>query len=155
MLLADEAATESLAGIAAAHLPEQQGPLVVYLHGDLGAGKTSFARGMLRALGEVGPVRSPTYALLAEYATPQGRVVHIDLYRLKEPDELAALGLTDYLPGSRLWLIEWPERAAGLGLPPADVHLHIEVAGSGRRLRFEPVTAAGRQWVATLTAGTG
>lgn len=152
--LADEAATASLAARAAAQLPAT-GPFVIYLQGDLGAGKTSFARGLLAALGEAGPVRSPTYGLLAEYATLQGSVVHVDLYRLRDHGELAALGLADYLPDSRLWLIEWPERAGGQGIPDPDVRLQIQVAGTGRRFRFEPVSESGLRWVAAMTAGSG
>ncbi|HTQ35478.1 MAG TPA: tRNA (adenosine(37)-N6)-threonylcarbamoyltransferase complex ATPase subunit type 1 TsaE, partial [Steroidobacteraceae bacterium] len=94
--LADEAATLALAARLARALPE--GTLIAWLHGELGAGKTTLARGLLHGLGEPGPVRSPTYGLLAEYATPAGPVLHLDLYRLRGPEELAPLGLADYLP---------------------------------------------------------
>jgi len=153
--LADEAATEALAGHAARRLDPGSAPLVVYLEGDLGAGKTSFARGMLRALGETGPVRSPTYGLLAEYGTPAGRVVHIDLYRLRSPAELSALGLADHLPGSLLWLVEWPEKGRGGLMPAADAVLRLEVEGSGRRLEGRALTRAGESWLAGLCADCG
>jgi tRNA threonylcarbamoyladenosine biosynthesis protein TsaE len=150
--LPDEAATEYLAGRAARQLNPGVSPLVLHLQGDLGAGKTSFARGMLRELGEAGPVRSPTYGLLADYETPGGRVVHIDLYRLRAPAELAALGLADQLPGSLLWLVEWPEKGRGGVMPPADALLLLEVEGDGRRLRVEAITPAGRDWLAGICA---
>jgi tRNA threonylcarbamoyladenosine biosynthesis protein TsaE len=151
----DEAATVTLAQRAAALLPNEAKPLVIYLQGDLGAGKTSFARGLIQALGERGPVRSPTYGLVAEYLTPAGRVVHLDLYRLEDPQALESLGLADYLTDSRLWLIEWPARAAGQGLPAADVRLEIEVEDSGRRFRFLAASNVGEQWVARLFADRG
>lgn len=150
--LPDEAATLAHAARLANALPEARAPLVVYLHGDLGAGKTTLARGLLRAMGETGAVRSPTYGLLAEYTPPAGRVLHLDLYRLRGAEELAALGLADYLPESRLWLIEWPERAMGHGLPVADAEVYLDLAGTGRNLRLEPRSPLGAHWVARLNA---
>jgi tRNA threonylcarbamoyladenosine biosynthesis protein TsaE len=149
--LADEAATLAWGARLARALPtDGAGPLVVYLHGDLGAGKTTLARGMLAALGEPGPVRSPTYALLNEYEPAGQRVLHLDLYRLRGAAELAPLGLADHLPGSRLWLIEWPERGAGGALPPPDVHVYLEPEGRARRARLEPASAAGQRWAAAV-----
>jgi tRNA threonylcarbamoyladenosine biosynthesis protein TsaE len=147
--LEDESATLALAGRMAACLPAAES-FVVYLQGNLGTGKTTLTRGVLRALGEQGAVRSPTYGLIAEYDTPQGRVLHLDLYRLRLPEELAALGLEDYLTENRLWLIEWPEQARGARLPPADAVVSIEVEGAGRRLQIAPATDAGHRWVACL-----
>jgi tRNA threonylcarbamoyladenosine biosynthesis protein TsaE len=147
--LPDEPATLAYAARLAGCLPAAaRSPLVLYLHGDLGAGKTTLARGLLQGLGERGPVRSPTYGLVAEYEPAAGRVLHLDLYRLRSPDELLALGLADYLPGSRLWLIEWPEKAGGHGLPAADVEAFLHVQGTGRRIELQPRTAAGHLWVA-------
>ncbi len=151
-VLPDEAATDRFAAHAAQCLPAGQAPLVVHLEGDLGAGKTSFARAMLRALGEAGPVRSPTYGLVAEYDTPRGRVVHMDLYRLRSPGELGTLGLADLLPGSLLWLVEWPEKGAGGAMPAADARLRFEVQGAGRRVDAAASTDAGRGWLAGLSA---
>jgi tRNA threonylcarbamoyladenosine biosynthesis protein TsaE len=97
-------------------------------------------------------VRSPTYGLVAEYSPPAGRVLHLDLYRLRDPGELAALGLADYLTGSRLWLIEWPERAMGQGLPVADAELYLDLARSGRNIRLLPHSPLGSRWVAAVNA---
>lgn len=106
---------------------------VVHLRGDLGTGKTTLVRGILRALGHRGAVKSPTYTLIEPYA-PQGRqVYHLDLYRLGDPEELEYLGLRDLLGEERLLLVEWPERAAG-ALPAADLEIHISYAGEGRDL---------------------
>lgn len=153
--LADEAATLQFGARLARALPATSGPLVLYLHGELGAGKTTLARGMLRALGETGAIRSPTYALVAEYQPDGARVLHLDLYRLGSPEELAALGLADFLPDSRLWLIEWPERGAGGELPAPDAHVHLAPQDAGRIVRIEPVTEQGRRWVAALAADSG
>ena len=154
--LADEAATEALGARLALALPVSDVPLVLYLQGDLGAGKTTLARGLLRALGESGAVRSPTYALLAEYEPrPALRVLHLDLYRLNGPDELVALGLADHLPGSRAWLVEWPERAGGAGLPAPDAWIHLEPVDGARRARLVPLTAAGRAWMDATAQDSG
>lgn len=155
IFLGDEQAMLEFAGRLAHALPADAAPLVVYLQGDLGAGKTTLARGLLHALGETGPVRSPTYGLIAEYLTPAGRVLHLDLYRLRSPEELLALGLADYLPDSRLWLIEWPEQAGDAGLPAADVRVLLEPEQGGRHIRLLPETALGERWVAALNADWG
>ncbi|MEY2853717.1 MAG: ATP-binding protein yjeE [Pseudomonadota bacterium] len=149
--LPDEAATEDLARQMAAALPPTavDEPLIVYLEGELGAGKTSFARGLLRALGEKGAVRSPTYGLMAQYSLPAGRVLHLDLYRLRSPEELEALALRDHLAGNRLWLIEWPDRGVG-ALPVPDLTLRLQVEGEGRRAQFQSGTATGNQWLGAV-----
>lgn len=153
--LPDEAATLDFAARLARALPAAITPLVVHLHGDLGAGKTTLARGMLRAMGERGAVRSPTYALIAEYEPDGRRVLHLDLYRLADPEELLALGLADYLPGSHLWLVEWPERGETGGLPPADAHVYLQPAGNARRVRLVAGSAAGARWLQALAADSG
>ncbi len=149
--LADEAATEELARQMAQSLPipTRDEPVIVYLEGELGTGKTSLARGMLRALGEAGPVRSPTYGLLSQYALPAGRIIHLDLYRLRGPEELEALALRDMLAESRLWLIEWPDRGAG-ALPSPDLTVGLHVEGNGRLARLQSRTATGNQWLGAL-----
>lgn len=149
--LPDEAATLQLGARLARALPPDAMPLVVYLHGDLGAGKTTLARGILRELGETGPVRSPTYALVSMYSPGGQSVVHLDLYRLESPDELLALGLPDYLPGSRLWLVEWPGKARDTGLPAADVHVYLEPQGAARRTRIVAASPRGERWAAAVT----
>jgi tRNA threonylcarbamoyl adenosine modification protein YjeE len=148
--LPDEDATLHLAGQMAKAMPMGGPPFVLHLHGDLGTGKTTLTRGALRALGEQGAVRSPTYGLIAEYATPRGRVLHLDLYRLRSAGELQALGLADYLADSQLWLIEWPERAEGERLPAADARIYLDVEATGRRARIEACSAPGRLWLARL-----
>src|SRR4051812_1370500 len=92
---------------------------VIYLEGPLGAGKTTFARALLRALGVGERVKSPTYTLIETYTLPELVAHHLDLYRIAAPDELEWLGLRDLAVGPQLWLIEWPEHGAG-GTPPAD-----------------------------------
>jgi tRNA threonylcarbamoyladenosine biosynthesis protein TsaE len=149
IFLPDESATLQCAARMASCLPANQ-PFVLYLQGDLGAGKTTLTRGILRALGEQGAVRSPTYGLIAEYETPLGRVLHLDLYRLRAAEELAALGLADYLADTHLWLIEWPEQARGARLPPADARAMIQVHAPGRRLEVLSGSDAGRMWLECL-----
>jgi tRNA threonylcarbamoyladenosine biosynthesis protein TsaE len=149
--LQDETATTALAQRAAQAMPATSPPLVLYLEGDLGVGKTSFARGMILALGEAGPVRSPSYGLVAPYSLTGGDIIHVDLYRLRDEQELDQLGIRDYLPGSRLWLIEWPDKVSR-GLPAADARLRFEVAGKGRALKIEAITENGRLWLSALSA---
>lgn len=131
-------------------------PCVLYLEGDLGAGKTTLARGVLRGLGHVGATRSPTYTLLEPYELDACRLYHLDLYRLGDPEELEYLGLRDLMGADALWLVEWPEHGQG-ALPPADVRLALSYAdvGAGRRLRLTAATARGRHVLAALEADDG
>jgi tRNA threonylcarbamoyladenosine biosynthesis protein TsaE len=118
-------------------------PLVIGLSGDLGAGKTTLVGGFLAALGHVGPVRSPTYALVEPYRLGGRDVVHCDLYRLRDPDDLEDLGLRDALIMRSVLLIEWPERAAGrLGTP--DVELQLAYYDDGRQLTGTAASDSGR-----------
>lgn len=106
---------------------------VVTLSGDLGAGKSTFARGVLRALGAQGNLKSPSYTLLESYELPSVHVIHLDLYRLQDPDELENLGLADYHRPGHLWLIEWPERGVGR-LPPADLGFVFSFTDDAHRI---------------------
>jgi tRNA threonylcarbamoyladenosine biosynthesis protein TsaE len=123
--------------------------LVIYLGGPLGAGKTTLVRGLLRALGWQGAVKSPTYTLIEPYALGDRALYHLDLYRLADPAELDYLGLRDLLDGHAVCLIEWAERGVGR-LPEADLKVEIAFRDGGRRLRCEPCTEAGRRLLAAL-----
>jgi tRNA threonylcarbamoyladenosine biosynthesis protein TsaE len=120
---------------------------VIHLRGELGTGKTTLVRGLLRALGYPGPVRSPTYTLVEPYDSIVPAVVHLDLYRLSDPEELDYLGVRDLSARTGLMIVEWPERGAGV-LPPADIEIEIEHAGLARRVSvsgssdWAPVMAA-------------
>lgn len=151
--LADEAATLAFAARLAHAIvarmaqaaPGQQG-LHVQLSGDLGAGKTTLVRALLRALGHTGRVKSPTYALCEPYNidTPQGPlpVYHFDLYRFADPAEWHDTGFREHFAGNALCLVEWPEKAAGL-LGTPDLRLQLEPEGDGRRLTLSADTPAG------------
>ncbi len=124
---------------------------VVYLHGDLGAGKTSFVRALLSACGVSGRIRSPTYSLVESYAFDGRAAHHLDLYRIADPGELEWLGLADLTDADDLFLVEWPERGSG-ALPAADLNLQLEHAGSLRNLRIDASSARGARWLARATA---
>ncbi|ODU48946.1 MAG: tRNA (adenosine(37)-N6)-threonylcarbamoyltransferase complex ATPase subunit type 1 TsaE [Lysobacteraceae bacterium SCN 69-48] len=144
-LLPDAAATEALGARLAQTLPERA---VIQLHGDLGAGKSTLARALLRALGVTGTIRSPTYTLVEQYALPAGGLaLHLDLYRIGNPGELEFLGLDP--AEARLWLVEWPGRGQG-ALPPVDLDIALAVDGDGRRCRLDARTGVGRQWLAAI-----
>lgn len=126
--------TEALGAALLGMAPEPGAPCrVITLSGELGAGKSTFARGALRALGAQGPIKSPSYTLVESYELPAVTVLHLDLYRLRDPGELENLGLADYHRPGHLWLIEWPERAAGQ-LPQADLGFVFSIAKDGHRI---------------------
>ncbi len=126
--LADQSATEALGAELGARF---RAPTVVHLEGDLGAGKSTFARGLLRSWGVTGPVRSPTYTLIESYSTARGQVHHLDLYRLGDPEELYYLGLEDLLDEPAVWLIEWPKVGDGV-LPAPDWQIILAYKGDQR-----------------------
>lgn len=136
----------------ARQLPDStSGPLLLYLSGELGAGKTTLTRGLLRALGVSGPVRSPSYTLVETHVTDRLDVLHVDLYRLADPDELEPLGLRDSHVAGALWVVEWPERAAGaLPAPTLWLDLAIDEATQGRvhGVQRREATPAGSEWFA-------
>ena len=137
--LRDEAATLALgAALGRALTPG----LAVYLTGDLGAGKTTLARGMLRGLGYAGRVKSPTYTLVEAYEFSNLYLYHFDFYRLNDPAELADAGFREYFAPDAVCLVEWPERVSAL--PPADWRIALHVTGSGRTAQVDADTEAGR-----------
>jgi len=140
MHLSDEAATRAL-GARLARVIEPG--LFVYLHGGLGSGKTTLARGLLRDLGYQGRVKSPTYTLVELYTVSKLNLYHFDFYRFKDPKEWLDAGFKDYFNDASVCLVEWPEKAAGL-LPAADLDIGLEFAGDGRDLSARAGTKSGK-----------
>lgn len=151
--LPDAGATERLGERIAAGLatlsPASTG-LCLWLEGDLGAGKTTLVRGLLRSLGHTGRVPSPTYTLVEPYDLPPWQVHHADLYRLRDPFEAEELGLAELVSPGMLLLVEWPGQGRG-HLPNADLVLLLEVAGSGRQARLSAVSGAGDRLLRALS----
>ena len=145
--VANEHDMEALGARLAIALPAG---MVLHLHGELGAGKTTLIRGVLRGLGHVGAVKSPTYTLVEPYQLGGQMVFHFDLYRLKDPEELEFLGIRDYLEGQGVCLIEWAERGAGF-LPPPDIEITIQREGDGRQVRLLAHTATGTELLRTIS----
>ncbi|MBP0047791.1 tRNA (adenosine(37)-N6)-threonylcarbamoyltransferase complex ATPase subunit type 1 TsaE [Marinobacterium sp. AK62] len=146
LVLSDEQAMAEF-GARLAQAAQEGG--VIFLHGDLGMGKTTLSRGVLRGCGHTGSVKSPTYTLVEPYETPAGPVFHFDLYRLADPEELEYLGIRDYFTDQALCLIEWPEKGHGV-LPQPDLDIYIALSGTGRALTLTPVTQKGRTLVDKL-----
>ena len=148
--LPDADATERLAHALAATqpAPDVAAATVVFLHGDLGAGKSTLARAWLRALGVTGAIRSPTYTLVEHYPLSAGsKALHLDLYRIGDAGELEFLALDDAEAG--LWLVEWPERGSR-ALPPATLEVALALEGDGRLVRLQAGNAAGEDWLRRL-----
>jgi tRNA threonylcarbamoyladenosine biosynthesis protein TsaE len=145
-VLADEEAT-TLFGATLARLCKGHG--VIALRGNLGSGKTTLCRGLIRALGHTGAVKSPTFTLVEPYDLPGCRVQHYDLYRLADPEEVEYLGMRDFIDSSTLTLIEWPERAAGL-LPPIDLDIALQVLANGRLANWQGHSAYGQELATAL-----
>jgi tRNA threonylcarbamoyladenosine biosynthesis protein TsaE len=157
--LPDSAVTDALGQALARCLPgavhsgaepdRAIGGAVVYLRGELGAGKTTCARSLLRALGVAGLVRSPTYTLVETYCLADLTCVHVDLYRLQVLTEVDELGLRDLTGPGCLLLIEWPEKGAA-ALPAADLDLNLTYVGDARHARLRAETALGIEWLENL-----
>ncbi len=119
------------------------GDLTVFLHGNLGMGKTTLCRGVLQAFGHSGAVKSPTYTLVEPYELAEAMVYHFDLYRLADPEELEYLGIRDYFSEPAVRLLEWPDRGRGF-LPRADLAVEITLNGTGRSLCCRSFTERGK-----------
>jgi len=148
LIIEDEAAMLAL-GAKLAALTEGRG--VIYLHGNLGMGKTTLVRGIIRALGHQGAVKSPTFTLIEPYEIGSVRVFHFDLYRLLDAEELEFLGGRDCFVDDALCLVEWPERGEGV-LPAPDLVITIAALAAGRSLQLQPVSPRGADWCRALAS---
>ncbi|MDH3287244.1 MAG: tRNA (adenosine(37)-N6)-threonylcarbamoyltransferase complex ATPase subunit type 1 TsaE [Betaproteobacteria bacterium] len=137
------AGPEDTLALGAALAPCLEPGLVVYLSGELGAGKTTLARGLLRGLGYTGPVKSPSYTLVELYKLSRLYLYHFDFYRFNNPAELGEAGFREYFTPAAMCLVEWPEKAAG-ALPAADIRIDLEFTGSGRQAEINADTEIGR-----------
>ena len=146
MLLADEAATKAFAAQLAGML---KAGMVIYLRGDLGAGKTTLVRTLLYALGFTGRVKSPTYTLLEQYEAGGLHLCHFDLYRFHDKAEWETAGFRDEFDGHNVCLVEWPEKALGL-IPPADMEIMFKILPIGRNITIQANTATVRKCLRSL-----
>lgn len=145
-VLPDEAATLDAGGHFASCA---KAGLTIYLHGDLGAGKTTFVRGVLHGLGYHGKVKSPTYTLVEPYKLFNFTLYHFDLYRFSDDEEWEAAGFREYFNAHSICMIEWPEKAAQL-LPQADIDIYLSHQSSGRLIQYNANTEFGKQCVIDL-----
>jgi len=137
--LPSEKAVSELAAVFAGHL---QVPLVMYLHGDLGAGKTTFARALIQAMGHAGRVKSPSYGLLEPYTADGKTILHLDLYRIESAEELEYLAIRDLFDLNSLLLVEWPDKGRGY-LPEADIDLNFDEKSELRFLQCKSYSVSG------------
>lgn len=146
MTLVDEAATLALGAALASCL---RPGTIIYLYGDLGAGKTTLVRGLLRKLGFSGRVKSPTYTLMEPYEVAGMTLLHYDLYRMQDPREWLDAGFRDDFTGTNACIVEWPDKAAGL-LPRADIEIRLHIEGEGRQVQLTGLTPCGRETLRRL-----
>lgn len=144
--LPDELASEAFATRLAWNLAT---PLIITFSGDLGAGKTTIVRAMLRALGVVSAIKSPTYSLVESYLCDDIHVHHFDLYRIHHEDELEYLGFRDYFTNESICCIEWAENA-GKALPNVDIRFKLSIKGAGREMQMTALSDAGKNILARL-----
>jgi tRNA threonylcarbamoyladenosine biosynthesis protein TsaE len=150
--LPDAAATQALGAQLASIMPRDLKPAaVIYLEGDLGAGKTTLVGGLLRKVGAGETAKSPTYTLVEPYVISGLNLYHFDFYRFNLPEEFIDAGLDEYFADSGLCLVEWPDRARPY-LPSADLRIRLVHEGSGRRANIESSSARGQQWLSALPA---
>lgn len=142
----DVLATEEL-GLCLSGLLEA--PLIIHFRGEIGAGKTTLIRALLRGLGVTGSIKSPTFALIEPYQLGELSLHHLDLYRIEDPIELENLGIRDYLSQQSILCIEWPERA-GAVCPPADLLIEYQWSEPGRVMNCFAVTARGAKLIHQL-----
>ena len=142
----DEAATSTFAARLAKVI---QPGMVIYLRGDLGAGKTTLVRALLNELGYEGRVKSPTYTLLEQYEAAGFNLRHFDLYRFRDASEWESAGFNDEFDGINICMVEWPDQAAGL-LPPADIEIYFEILPDGRNISLHAHTDTGRECLNSL-----
>jgi len=142
--LADEAATLRLGAALAGGIAPGR---VLHLSGELGSGKTTLVRGLLRELGHTGRVKSPTYTLVELYVVSRLNLYHFDFYRFKDRSEWLESGFREYFNAQAACIVEWPERAGGL-LPPPDLAIRLEISGAGRRAWLSAGTPGGEAWLA-------
>jgi len=146
LFMADEAAMGAF-GARIAQVTKGHG--VIFLEGDLGAGKTTLSRGIIRGLGHTGAVKSPTFTVVEPYEIGDIRAFHFDLYRLVDPEELEFMGIRDYFEDDALCLFEWPQKGAGI-LPKPDLTITISPQADGRSLNLLPQGSRGEAWCAAL-----
>ncbi len=151
IILENPDATENLGQLLAQAKPSHA---VLYLHGEIGAGKSTLARALLRELGVTGPIKSPTYTLIERYSLGKGEAAHLDLYRIASASELDFLGLDEVAENTLLWLVEWPERGQG-SLPKADVVLQLDAQAEGRLASLQAQSETGAAWLARLSKMAG
>ncbi|PAJ72496.1 tRNA (adenosine(37)-N6)-threonylcarbamoyltransferase complex ATPase subunit type 1 TsaE [Pseudoalteromonas sp. NBT06-2] len=146
-LLEDEQATVAMGGVLAQSITQGA---VIYLYGDLGAGKTTFTRGVVQKFGHKGKVKSPTYTLVEPYELDEQSIYHFDLYRLADPEELEFMGIRDYFNEDSICMIEWPEKGADF-LAAADLELTLEYVAQKRKVSIMSKTLKGEEIVDRLS----